>query len=151
MLSPGFSSLSFNSSGQIFSSDILFLRHQCLSLEQRLKQDKFSVWQVYTARVTTDKDGQPQLQSRQWASLETADCTAYKDTCSLDTVYIALTREAPADRPEKPTTYRMRGNIRQGVDMVIVPEEEVAALEAQGSKSTLSWSGKRKYNKCLHG
>ncbi|KID85529.1 hypothetical protein MAJ_11215, partial [Metarhizium majus ARSEF 297] len=51
---------------------------------------------------------------------------------SLGTVYIALTREVPAGRPEKPTTYRMRGNIRLGVDMVIVPEEEVAALEAQG-------------------
>lgn len=50
----------------------------------------------------------------------------------IDPEYIALSREVPADQLGKPTVeYKMQGDSRQGVEMIIVPKAEVAAFESQ--------------------
>lgn len=79
-------------------------------------------------RVATDAHAR--LQSRQWANLEAADWTGLED--NLDTEYVVLSREVPADQLGKPKVYKMVGNSRQGVDMIIVHKAEVAAHVAQG-------------------
>ncbi|KAK0766579.1 hypothetical protein N5P37_000304 [Trichoderma harzianum] len=50
----------------------------------------------------------------------------------LDTNYITMKRKSRPGQPEKPTCYVIEDGERVGVDYVIVPEEEVAAREAQG-------------------
>ncbi|GKT97715.1 hypothetical protein Ct61P_15565 [Colletotrichum tofieldiae] len=79
-------------------------------------------------RVTADAHNR--LQPRQRISLQAAAVASMKD--NVDTEYVALSREVPADQLEKPAAYKMVGSSRQGADMTIVPQTEIAALEAQG-------------------
>jgi hypothetical protein len=55
--------------------------------------------------------------------------------------YVTLTREVSANQPKNSTNhpqstrfYRMEGNSRLAVDTIIVPREELTALEVQGWK-----------------
>ncbi|KAK1980141.1 hypothetical protein LZ30DRAFT_690158 [Colletotrichum cereale] len=87
---------------------------------------------VPCSRVTTDTDGHKRLRPRQWVNPQATDDASKKD--NLDTEYVALSREVPADQLEKATAYKMVVSKRQGVEMISVPQAEVAALEAQGWK-----------------
>ncbi|WYZ35849.1 hypothetical protein EsH8_X_000496 [Colletotrichum jinshuiense] len=76
------------------------------------------------------KDAHGKMQPRQWVSLQAANSKLLDD--NLDTEYVCVSREVPADQVGKSTVYKMVGNLRQGVDVIIIPKEEVAAHEAQG-------------------
>ncbi|KAK7408436.1 hypothetical protein QQX98_009421 [Neonectria punicea] len=76
-------------------------------------------------RVTTGEH--TRLQPRQWVSLAAADCL--ED--NLDTEYVALSREVPADQLGKPAVHKMVGSSRQGVEMIIDRKAEIVAFEAQ--------------------
>lgn len=78
-------------------------------------------------RVSVEKS---KLVPHQHVNLRVAKNPNYKDR--LDTEYVALERKCLADQPEKPTCYVMEGKGRIGLDVTIVPKEEVAAMEAQG-------------------
>ncbi|GFP57568.1 hypothetical protein TASIC1_0008040900 [Trichoderma asperellum] len=75
-------------------------------------------------------DGSNRLLPRRFGSLQNQHANI-----DVNTEYVALTREAPAGQPENHAKcsrfYRMVGNSRQAVDMIVVPREEINALEAQ--------------------
>ncbi|KAM4058940.1 hypothetical protein HRG_008183 [Hirsutella rhossiliensis] len=90
--------------------------------DMRRREAYYDSLGVPCSRVTTDTHGNTTLQPRQWVSLEAADFTGLED--NLDTEYIALTREVPADQLGKATDYKMVGNSRQGMEMTTVPKAE---------------------------
>ncbi|KAM0514557.1 hypothetical protein ACHAPE_006853 [Trichoderma viride] len=78
-------------------------------------------------------DGSTRLLPRRFASPQNQH-----DDISISTEYVTLTREASAIQPENLTdqrkstrVYRMVGDSRRAVDMIVVPREDINTLEAQ--------------------
>lgn len=94
----------------------------------RSKEAFYDSLGIPCVRATSDE--QPRLQPRQWPSLQATKLDSLPDELGVE--YIALTRPVDPDQLDQADAHKRVGDSIQGIKVIIVAKEKLAALEAEG-------------------